>query len=167
MGGITWIKVATDLRTHRKSLQLGVELQDRRAWSYVVALWMWASQQAEDGRVTGPAAVPTIEAMSGWDGPAGALVEALTHCGFIDEIGNGFRIHDWDKHAGAQTEERVKAAKRKRDWRKGQPKDVPGTERGRPGDDAVMSPDKRERERETQKETEKERDTPVIVKIPR
>jgi hypothetical protein len=151
-----WIKVASDLPTHRKSISLGVMLQDKKAWAYVVRLWMWAQGQAEDGRIVGHAAVHTVEHVTGWDGPKDLLVPALVSCGFLDDIGNGFRIHDWEKHAGAQTIENRKAAKRKRDWRKRRNGDGTGTSTGQGQDGTGMSSPKRKRERERKRETEKE-----------
>jgi hypothetical protein len=113
---LPWIKVAADLRENEKSVRLAAMLNDRRAWSYVVGLWMWCAEQQGDGRVAGPLdeAKGMIEFGASWAGPAGQLADALLRCGFIEPSEEGgLEVHDWMEWQAAHASKRAKERERK------------------------------------------------------
>jgi hypothetical protein len=150
VSGLPWIQVATDIRSHPKFIRLGIELQDPMAWAYVVAFWMWTAEHAGDGRIEGKGADCVIEHAAGWRGPTGALVSACVRIGLLDEISNGFAVHDWQDYAGAHIDKRDKERSRLKSYR-----ERTRTERVRPADVHPANTDVHgETETETERETE-------------
>lgn len=93
---LPWIKVYGDLPTHRKSVTLAALLNEPRAWTHVVELWLWVSRHAPEGDL-GKMPDAAIAHVAGWRGDAAAFVNALRVAGFLDET----RIHGWYEHNGA------------------------------------------------------------------
>lgn len=93
---LPWIKVYGDLPTHRKSVTLAALLNEPRAWTHVVELWLWVSRHAPEGDL-GKMPDAAVAHVAGWRGDAGAFVNALRTAGFLDET----RIHGWYEHNGA------------------------------------------------------------------
>jgi hypothetical protein len=120
MSGLPWIPLAVDFPDSRKSVALGVALQQDQAWAYIVKLWTWFAKNAPEGRIDGPDAVAVIEHAAGWKGSAGELVGAavLPHIQLLDDTGKGFAIHDWADHCGAHVEKREADRLRMRRLRK-------------------------------------------------
>ena len=63
---MAFIELHDSLREHRKSYMLAAELKIEKAHAIglLACLWMWASQNAEDGDLTA-FPVPAIEAAAG------------------------------------------------------------------------------------------------------
>ncbi len=93
---LPWIKVYGDLPTHRKSVTLAALLNEPRAWTHVVELWLWVSRHAPEGDL-GKMPDAAVAHVAGWRGDAGSFVNALRVAGFLDET----RIHGWYEHNGA------------------------------------------------------------------
>lgn len=108
---LPWIKVYGDLPTHRKSVTLAALLNEPRAWTYVVELWLWVSRNKPDGHLT---TIPdrAIAAVSGWRGDPALFVDALRQSGFLDEDD----LHGWHEHNGAH--QRKQAADKARNERR-------------------------------------------------
>lgn len=117
MARLQRIEVDADLKTHRKSAALAVMLQDPRAWTWLVDMWMWASHNEPSGLIPGPAARLVLEHVLGWGGKPGVLVEAFIASGWLDVRDNGLYIHDWHDHAGAHIAHAEKEAERAREYR--------------------------------------------------
>ena len=103
MAGMPWVRVYADLAGHPKIVALQDALDgDPFAWSYPVALWCWCARYAPEGRGTGRLGGPgVVERAAGWQGKRGALFPLLVRCGLVDEIPDGWTVHDWEDHAGA------------------------------------------------------------------
>lgn len=136
MPGLRWFKVAADLMRHKKSVALAGRLHDPRAWAYVVQMWAWFCEQAGHGEQIGPDAPYLIAQGSGWLGDPDEFCRHLVAVGFLETVPEGFRVHNWEKWAGAHVEYQRKDAARKREDRRtsGQsepcPQDILGTSRG-------------------------------------
>lgn len=99
--GLPWISVKTNLPTHRKSFELGVRLQDTRAWCYLVQLWCWAAENEPTGKLSGDRRASVAEHFAGWTGEPGKFVAEAIAVGFMDDDGDTLELHDWDEHQGA------------------------------------------------------------------
>lgn len=112
--GLPWIQVDANLPTHRKSVHLAAVLGDRRAWTYLVQLWSWASQNEPSGLVRGAVARMVIEHAAGWAGDPDKLTSALIETGWVDKREDGLYLHDWHDHQGAHIDKANADAERKR-----------------------------------------------------
>lgn len=95
VSGLPWIHLYVSLPRHPKSLRLAELLGRRRgarAWTHVVELWLWASEQRPTGDLS-DLSDETIAKVSGWSGDAGVFASALKAAGFVDPDGY---LHDWD-----------------------------------------------------------------------
>jgi hypothetical protein len=109
---LPWIRVYNDLPDHPKSDHLAALLDDRRAWTYVVQLWLWASRVKPDGDLSG--LHPSVIAKrAGWDGDPMVFVDAMQEVGFLDEN----KIHDWVDFQGAHAKKLEKDRSRIRQLR--------------------------------------------------
>ena len=136
---MAWIEVHQSLVRHRKTLKLAAALGIPRmqAIGHLVAFWLWAVDNATQGRLDGLSdAVVAFGAE--WDGEPGRFVEAMVASGFLDRTEDGLAIHDWDEYAGRLIERRRRDAERKRAER-ARPKDVLRTSDGHPADIAWTS----------------------------
>jgi hypothetical protein len=99
---LDWIPLDVSFPRGRKAVALGIATGTPLAWAYVVLLWTWAAENARGGEIIGPDAEGILEHAAGWTGTKGALVEAmaLPHIRLLDELSNGYRIHDWAEHTG-------------------------------------------------------------------
>ncbi len=94
---MAWIKVEESLLRHPKMFRFSaaLNLSPERAMGHIVALWLTALQQQEDGDFSlWPDII--IAQSAYWQGDAGAFVSALQTSGFFD----GKIIHDWLEYAG-------------------------------------------------------------------
>lgn len=83
----------------------------------LVRLWTWAMRFALDGNL-GAYDPEDIARAVGWEGDAGALLDALTKAGFIDQDPIfGCTLHDWDEYGGKVAEERRQAAEKQKRYR--------------------------------------------------
>lgn len=109
---LPWIRVYNDLPDHPKSDHLAALLDDRRAWTYVVQLWLWASRVKPDGSLAG--LHPSVIAKrAGWEGEPIGFVTAMREAGFLD----GDNIHAWDEYQGAHAKKLEKDRARIRQLR--------------------------------------------------
>jgi hypothetical protein len=100
------------MKAHPKTLRLCAILKDRRAYSYLVALWDFAEKFAQDGNLA-RFSDGEIEAACDWPGPDGGLITALVACRWLDGDGP-YRVHDWDDWGGAFFVQRERDAAAKR-----------------------------------------------------
>ena len=104
MSVFPWIKVHAVMRHHRKTVMLDGLLGCDRSWTYVVELWMWASEHSPTGIILAPAKsrARQIARAAGWNSPNGVgpdeFYAALLTAGFVDEDETSVIIHDWDEH---------------------------------------------------------------------
>jgi hypothetical protein len=77
-------------------MALAVLLDEPRAWTHVVELWLWATRHAPDGDLSGLSS-PVIARCAGWRGDGDRFVDAMRQAGFLD----GSVIHNWMLHNGA------------------------------------------------------------------
>ncbi len=133
MKGLPWIRLNTDLREHPKADRLADALGERRAWTYVVELWMWAGANQPDGDLS---EMPDsgVARRAGYEGDPVRFVMALRSSGFMDEAGH---LHDWTEHQGAIVA-KFERDRAKPDGRKG---DAP---RASPPTPAALPPPSRE-----------------------
>lgn len=159
--GLGWIEVDANLRTHRKAVHLAALVGDRRAWTYLVELWCWASQNEPTGIIRGAAARMVLEQVIGWSGEPGKLADAMIESRWVDAQEDGLYIHDWHEHQGAHIAKAEKDAERKRQTRERVERRyrVQRTSSGRPADgaecpqDGAKSPADGARNRNTNKNT--------------
>lgn len=99
-----------DYFEHRKTKRLigqlgrGAEVLPLRVWCFA------AKYHPVDGKLTGYSA-QEIESMVGWWGKAGECIAALVNVGFLVEIKNGWRVHEWKDHEGHLTAYHIRAKK--------------------------------------------------------
>ncbi|ADU50154.1 HNH endonuclease [Thermaerobacter marianensis DSM 12885] len=115
---MAWIESHQSLKDHPKTRRLARRLgiSVPAAIGHLHCLWWWALEYAQDGSLAQYDADDIADAMM-WDGDSQQLVQALVHAGFLDETGDGLRIHDWRDYAGRLIEQRERAAARKREMR--------------------------------------------------
>lgn len=104
-----------DYFEHPKTKRL-VGLLGPGAETYPIRLWVYCGKyHYKDGDLAGYSD-GEIEAVSGWTGPAGRMVHAMTTVGFLDLTPDGLSVHDWQDHAGhfVAYHERAKMAARRR-----------------------------------------------------
>lgn len=105
---LPWVKIFTSLPIHRKSVELSMELDDPRAWTYVAAILLWIGRTNPSGVFCGKHAISVIERAAEWTGERGQLVSALLTTGFLDAIPDGFRMHNWEEKNGAHASKCLK-----------------------------------------------------------
>ncbi len=91
MGHMPWIRCSTDLPEHPKSEALALALDEPRAWTHVLQLWLWAAKVRPDGNLSG---IPpeTVAEKAGWKRRDSArFLAAIRDVGFLD----GDELHDW------------------------------------------------------------------------
>ncbi len=105
-----WIRVDTDLLTHRKTI-LGARILDMEIKlfaGYLLGLWFFVMKNAwRDGdlRHWGPG---IIEDELHWKGEPGVLVKAFQSCGYLD----GLRCHGWHERASILISDRLRKQKK-------------------------------------------------------
>ncbi len=112
-----YLNLELDYWTHRKTVRLvgllgaGAEMLPLKLWTYV------AKHHPETGRLQGYIA-EELESAAGWTGAKGKMVDAMLLVGFLENIGDGFKIHGWMDHAGhlAAFKKRAKSAAKRR-WK--------------------------------------------------
>jgi hypothetical protein len=109
---LPWIRVYNDLPDHPKSDHLAAILQEPRAWTHVVELWLWVSRVRPDGSLAGLHPV-VIAKRAGWSGDPITFVDAMRQAGFLD----GDQIHDWLDYQGAHAKKLEKDRTRIRQLR--------------------------------------------------
>ena len=109
---LPWIRVYNDLPDHPKSDHLAAILQEPRAWTHVIELWLWMSRVRPDGSLAGLHPV-VIARRAGWDGDPITFVDAMRQAGFID----GDQIHGWLEYQGAHAKKLEKDRARIRQLR--------------------------------------------------
>lgn len=131
---MSWIRVDQDLPDHRKSIELGIILNDDRAWTYVVQLWLWAARLEGDGDLSGVKPI-VIARRAGWQGDPDEFINALRQVKFLD----GFVLHDWTEYQ-AQRAEQARDRERKRLKRLKPSDGLPADTAGREPDTAGQNP---------------------------
>jgi len=117
---MSWTRVDTGLRDHRKVRKLARQLniEQAHALGLVVNFWLFALNNWGNGYLDNDA--DEIAHACVWSGEPKLLTDALIDAGFIDTLDNAdkvFRIHDWDNYGGKY----IKQVERNRDraaaWR--------------------------------------------------
>lgn len=111
---LSWIQVDANLKNHRKAIDLAARVCDRRAHTYLVDLWAWASQNEPTGLIRGAAARLVVEHAAGWAGEPDKLTQGFIDSGWIDVREDGLYLHDWHDHQGAHIAHAEKEAERMR-----------------------------------------------------
>jgi hypothetical protein len=109
---LPWIRVYNDLPDHPKSDHLAALLDEPRAWTHVLELWLWVSRVRPDGSLAGLHPV-VIAKRAGWDGDPVTFVDAMRQAGFID----GDQVHAWEEYQGAHAKKLEKDRTRIRQLR--------------------------------------------------
>lgn len=116
---MAWLEVHQSLLTHRKTLELAdlLGLPPLYAASHVIALWLWALDNAPGGDLH--VRVTILSRAAQWSGDANSFVNALIESGFLDQGDDGnITIHDWDDYAGKLIDARRKHAETVRNSRR-------------------------------------------------
>lgn len=97
-------RISVGLPSHPKTKKLIKRCGPAGAWR-LVCLFLWAAANKPDGDLTGMT-IEDIELAADWDGDDGRFVAVMIEVGFLDEVGGGYQIHDWNIHnpwaAGAE-----------------------------------------------------------------
>lgn len=115
---MAWIELHQAVRDHRKTVALAdvLDMQEPHVVGHLTFLWLWSIDNAPDGVL--PSSKRVIERAAGWTGPAGAFVDGLVECGYLDAGDGGQRvIHDWNDYAGKLIERREANTQRMREKR--------------------------------------------------
>lgn len=124
---MAWIEVHQSLIRHRKTTSLGnlLDVPRMSAVGHIIALWLWALDNTEDGDLTG--LDPSVIAVAAeWPGAPEVFVDAAVKAGFLDRTSDSLQIHNWMDYAGKLVTQRRKDRERKRAQRMsaGNPSDV-------------------------------------------
>lgn len=119
--GLPWIQVAREFPRSPEAIALGHALCVGRQWAVGICIdfWMWAAEQAPDGRVDGALAALVIDDAVGWqkdhkDTPS--FSEAMITAGLLEKDERGIRIVGLERYAKT-LEKAAKDASRKRERR--------------------------------------------------
>lgn len=115
MKQLHWIRVDCHTPDHPKVRRLERMVGDA-ALAYLVRLWAKAATYSPDGDLSG-LEVEEIEDWARWAGDAGALVDALVACGFIDD-GDTVQLHGWEERQAERSRVRAAGAERARRFRR-------------------------------------------------
>lgn len=109
------VPIETDLPRHPKTEHLMSVLNIRRheAVGYLVCLWIWATEFAEDGNL-GQFPDKVVSKGAGWRGLGSTFLDALRVTGWMDKDG---KLHAWESHFGKCLVANKKAADRMRTLR--------------------------------------------------
>lgn len=115
---MAWIEVHQTLPTHRKVKRLKrlLKIKTPQAVGHMVMLWLWAIDNAPDGKLDALDAEDIAEAAE-WGGDPKRFLSALEGAGFIDR-GDGLSIHDWGQFAGFLADKREVKKQQDRDRQK-------------------------------------------------
>lgn len=89
-----WFKVYADLKGHPKRYRFEAACGTKHGLHYIVAFWSYVAKYAPDGDLT-KMTPHEIAGASEWQGDAHVFFSALVQSGLIDEVENGFHVHDW------------------------------------------------------------------------
>ena len=161
-----WLPVYEDLPRHPKTIHVALmlDIPEPQVVGHLVFMWLWAIDNAEDGRL--PKQPRVVERLVGWQGAPGALISAFEEAGWVESSGDSLTIHDWDDYAGRLMQKREKDRTRKEEWRADQQsRNGTGTRtsHGRPTDVTVTalvnSNSDSDSDKEEEREVEKEPDS--------
>lgn len=115
---MAWIEVHQTLPTHRKIKKLKrlLKIKTPQAVGHMVILWLWAIDNAPDGRLDSIDPEDIAEAAE-WTGDAERFVSALVDSGFVDNEDH-LSIHDWDQFAGFLADKRETKKQQNRERQK-------------------------------------------------
>ena len=144
---LEWIRSEKSLGDHPKTKRAAKMLSVSMAAivGHLHYLWWWAMQYAPDGHL-GRFGHDEIADAARWDGDPDQFVEVLLKCGpggsvgFLEEDGDGIRIHDWSDYAEKLIQQREKDIARYKRWRE---------DKKRTGSQPVPNPFATRSERET------------------
>lgn len=106
------VRIATGLRTHRKTKRLRRALGGDGCWA-LVCLFLWAGEERWTGDLAG-LTDEDIEEEADWRGEPGELVTTLVDIGFLKGEAGQRRIHDWETHNPYAASKGARIAKGKR-----------------------------------------------------
>lgn len=107
------IPVEVGIMRDRCSLDLAERLSDPRAWSYVIAVWLWCAEHVPEGVFFGDAVAGVVESAAGWTGKRGVLWGALVASGWLVRHAGRFELRHWAEKVRPTLERRRR--KRERD----------------------------------------------------
>ncbi|MEM0138550.1 MAG: hypothetical protein QW100_02330, partial [Thermoplasmatales archaeon] len=119
-----WIRSEKSLGDHPKTKRAAKMLSVSMAAvvGHMHYLWWWAMEYAPDGHL-GRFGRDEIADAARWDGDPDEFVEVLLRCGpggsvgFLEDGGDGIRIHDWADYAEKLIQQREKDIARYKRWR--------------------------------------------------
>ena len=89
------IRVSLSFRHHRKRKRLILRLGNKGLVA-LIDLWCTVAEQNPTG-ILNNYSKEDIEIDSGWAGTPGEFVNALLEIGFLEDVENGFCLHNWKK----------------------------------------------------------------------
>lgn len=115
---MAWIEVHQSLPPHRKIKRLKrlLKVKTPAAVGHVIMLWLWALDNAPEGRLDGLEPEDLAEAAE-WPGDPDRFMSALVECGFVDG-GDDPVIHDWQEYGGRLQDQRKDRAAQNRERQK-------------------------------------------------
>lgn len=113
---MAWLELHQTMPRHRKTLALAgiLKISRREAVGLMCDLWTWAVDNADrDGVLSGLDAFAIASALDFPKSKSKALLSALVQCGYVEEYGVLYRIHDWYSYCGKLNDRRAADRKRK------------------------------------------------------
>lgn len=100
---------------HPKTKRL-IGLLGPGAETYPIRLWVYCGKYHHKDGDLSSYTDGEVEAVSGWTGHPGRMLQAMLTVGFLERSESGLRVHDWQDHAGhfAAYHERAKMAAKQR-----------------------------------------------------
>lgn len=104
---MAWIESHQSLLNHPKTRKLSRTLGIQRVYviGHLHCLWWWCMEYADDG-LLGRFDNDVIADACEWIGDPDEFVNALCEAGFLDRLGPGYAVHDWDDYAGKLIQKR-------------------------------------------------------------
>ena len=129
---MAWIEIHQSLTTNKKTMRLAslLNVETTQAVGYLVFLWLWALDNAQDGDISSMKN-SEIALISGRKKKPDNYVESLIESGFLDE---NRILHDWYDYAGKLILKRNVDTERKRAERAGKIKELQEKSKKRPKD---------------------------------
>lgn len=106
------IPVEVGIVRDRCSLDLAERLNDPRAWSYVIAVWLWCAEHVPDGVFFGEVVSGVLESAAGWTGKRGQLWDALVSSGWIVKRSDRYELRHWAEKVRPALERRRRKRER-------------------------------------------------------
>jgi hypothetical protein len=94
-----YLNLDVDFFTNRKTIRL-IARVGHAGPTHLQRLWAYAAKHHPATGILQGYLPEELDVMIAWSGEPGKCVSAMAEVGFLDVIEGGYKIHDWEEHAG-------------------------------------------------------------------